>query len=655
MGDNSFVYKKSEFKKNVFEEVDIENTLEEQDIIHEKMTDARVMGQLSQSLDRMAERFSEQFGEEVIPQQMLEEKLDTAHQEVLGAKKLSQGQKTKRAQSAAKKLEEQRNLMQEKHLLVDKLKADNDDVARALFWDKNKEDKKKNLKIFESEYRSEEEKEAVQRWMIKGADEFGSEEMREGLISASHRDLNIEWMNILDEVNQADLSEFEYKSDREFISEYAIKYEKISKYALADAFFLKAVDAEKKGELSDHAGAKDILREARARIEVFKKLRQEYDDRMELISSPFYVLLSEKDISGYKSDKDIKKLEDKEADPEFIEYVKRYQRLVKSDVGKGKSPEAAYKKAIKADYEKEVCIAKRAQAAKSGFANLKKAIDPAQAGKVNLDKKIGTYYMTEINTSTYVRSGMEGVTDDIKQELLNNGYDKESMDDDVSHIGDSFSIRGLKKMRVLSSLEGSNGDGMQREEIKDFIEKLCAVDRKDLDKNEFLVVQGANARVDEGILEYKGIVYNFLKRLESTYGILPTQMHPEDFLRLVGLEFKDHLASLQDAAQLLTAQGLFDFEANEEDKDFKRLTNYYNSVVNGITAYTIAMYNHEIGQERSGDLEFGIRNSFARFSEGDTTGIGGPSMSSEELKEYNKDLKKRAKEGGWSNRLNTQG
>ncbi len=103
MGDNSFVYKKSEFRKNVFRTDVATNTSADQVLIHSKMTDARVMGQISESLSDMVGKFAEHFGEEIVPYQMLDEKIDQVRQDVLGAKKLSQGQKAKRAQSAVKK------------------------------------------------------------------------------------------------------------------------------------------------------------------------------------------------------------------------------------------------------------------------------------------------------------------------------------------------------------------------------------------------------------------------------------------------------------------------------------------------------------------------------------------------------------------------
>ena len=96
------------------------------------------------------------------------------------------------------------------------------------------------------------------------------------------------------------------------------------------------------------------------------------------------------------------------------------------------------------------------------------------------------------------------------------------------------------------------------------------------------------------------------------------------------------------------------YRSDEEDKDFKRLTDYYGSVMMGISIYTATLYGEETGRTVRGNLEFGLQASFAQYNSADVTGIGGPCMSAAELTEYNKDLKKRAETGGWTNRLNPQ-
>ena len=158
----------------------------------------------------------------------------------------------------------------------------------------------------------------------------------------------------------------------------------------------------------------------------------------------------------------------------------------------------------------------------------------------------------------------------------------------------------------------------------------------------------ANAKFSSGVRQLKRIYYTQLQRLQSTYGTTLSQMHPDDVLRQVGDDFNAQFALLQDTEQMLkNLPQYFDLEHNEQDQEFKRLNDYYNNVYAYYNQYT----NGTMLQEMSGkpfDAEQYVGKSAeyqrALAQEG---GIGGPRLTSKQLKQYEADLKKRMKSGSW--------
>lgn len=141
---------------------------------------------------------------------------------------------------------------------------------------------------------------------------------------------------------------------------------------------------------------------------------------------------------------------------------------------------------------------------------------------------------------------------------------------------DKVLIRGLGLERLAPNMEGSLTQGMDEAKIAEMFDNLAAPHKENLSDEER---EKANKSFDQGVLQYKNMIYNQLKRMEATYGTLPSQMHPEDFLRQVGPEYHDHIRWVQDSTQLMQGGAkYFDFENNEKDKDFKRLESYYSKM-----------------------------------------------------------------------------
>ena len=134
----------------------------------------------------------------------------------------------------------------------------------------------------------------------------------------------------------------------------------------------------------------------------------------------------------------------------------------------------------------------------------------------------------------------------------------------------------------------------------------------------------------------KQLYYERLMKMESTYGRLGSQMHPEDFMRQIGPEYFSHTANLQDAAQLMVdaPEGVFDYENSEGDRHFRDLTDYYVKLSNiGF------LYSTGKGHFSTEDMMHQIdENAIPKELE---ERISGPSMDKKQEAAYQKGLRKR--------------
>ena len=212
--------------------------------------------------------------------------------------------------------------------------------------------------------------------------------------------------------------------------------------------------------------------------------------------------------------------------------------------------------------------------------------------------------------------------------------------------------------RQVKDLWGSSTSDMSDEEIETLFDNMYAPRQKELHQPgaDPEKIKAADEQFDSAMYQLKEIYYKQLKRLEATYGTLPTQMHPEDFLKQVGPEFFEHAIG-QDWSVLMKSgtnqfgkQGrYFDFENDKKDQEFKRLADYYKKA--SIQLYTYGSYIKNPSRTKATKGSFEAISPEIRVEANQEKGIGGPRMTRKQLKQYNKDLKKRAKEGGWSKRL----
>lgn len=313
-----------------------------------------------------------------------------------------------------------------------------------------------------------------------------------------------------------------------------------------------------------------------------------------------------------------------------------------------------------------------------------------------------------------IKEHLQGKEDGAKHLFYNNALENAS---------GTVTIKGLKYSRMVSSLQGTGGGLMSKEEIISLYDKLLSggdalilsknlktaennlkkyakkqislekeikeleqtgdaqtLEKKKNDLEELIVLQNdikskyekdiklqdsydikeRDQQFDEGFMQLKRVYLSALRRLKTKYGTYITQMHPDDFVSKIGLDFFDDVSILQDTQQMLVDGGkYFDFQNNPDDAEFKLLNDYYGDAYSQISIYFGAdMESADWKTFNPSDegLKFAEKNGYLqklamdentiRKNYQDTMGF-----TNKEQKAYNKRLKKRYKEKGWLNRL----
>lgn len=173
-------------------------------------------------------------------------------------------------------------------------------------------------------------------------------------------------------------------------------------------------------------------------------------------------------------------------------------------------------------------------------------------------------------------------------------------------------------------------------------------------------MQERDKQFDEGFIQLKKIYLGALRRLKTKYGTYITQLHPEDFLQKVGMDFFDDTSILQDTQQMMkSGTKYFDYEHNPEDTEFKLLNDYYGNAKSQIEMYVAADQNRQdmntfnpdkqkiLEAEQYGYLDQ-LQASEMQLKENDKDIKG---FTEKEQTDYNKRLQKRFKKSGIVSRL----
>ncbi len=267
-------------------------------------------------------------------------------------------------------------------------------------------------------------------------------------------------------------------------------------------------------------------------------------------------------------------------------------------------------------------------------------------GKVNTDRNIEEWYLENKQYERKLYTNRPGLVKKLQEK-----YKDVNLNTDISGSREKSNISGLNLLRTLdTALSTEVTEGMSDEQVLALAEKLGTniirpgTSGKEAEKND--------QQYMGGLLQLKELYYKQLKRLEATYGTMPTDLHPEDFIRQIGdlRGFFTHIGFIQDAMQLLYSNNgedkgyqLFDFENNPKDREFRQLTDYYMNIKGIVQNYAYLGFT-------GGDIDdYGERISGAvKAADGVDYGIG---LQGDEQKAYRKDLKKRAAKGGWLGKL----
>ena len=205
-------------------------------------------------------------------------------------------------------------------------------------------------------------------------------------------------------------------------------------------------------------------------------------------------------------------------------------------------------------------------------------------------------------------------------------------------------IPGLVPNRMFSSLATDRGRGfdMSAEEISQMMDDLMAPQKRGMNEKE---KQDASLRFDRGVKNYKKVLLADMKHVEKIYGKMLTQLHPEDVQAQLGSgkQYDMIFRFNQDANQLMNAGGkYFDYENNEEDRQFRDLNTYFGAMSATKVLYSTATKQGVANSAKDLEAMIGRTNFTKQIEEGEKK-INGPGMTPAQHKKYLANLKKRAK------------
>ena len=276
---------------------------------------------------QMDSYFNERFGEQVIPQERLENKIDEAHKQSFKNRSVGSMEKGKRAKSASKKINLQRHMQKETTAYIEKRTEDRKNLMH--YFDRSRVE---DIEAVNDIYQTPAEKEALQEWLVGVDTQQDKNKINYNLLSTNEDVRVAEYKKILKSVAKMKVSSFAYSSDKEFVSQFGAKYNLLSKLASSSVFFYKLADYQK-----THPDDSFQMRKIQAKLLIFQELKDHYEDKMALLSSPYYSLMSESDLKRYSGTSGERKLNAEVNSESFKAYVRSYRQVSESAVGKGKN------------------------------------------------------------------------------------------------------------------------------------------------------------------------------------------------------------------------------------------------------------------------------------------------------------------------------
>ena len=268
--------------------------------------------------------FKERFDEVIPNKESLKTKISDTYSSAFRNKSVSSMTKGKRADAAKDKIELQRHLRKENLQLIKRHKEEQEVIT--------KRSSQKLIESIDEAYPTPELKAAARELATTGmgGDIDNTIIENNGIFSENPIWRLNATKDYLTKIAQIPISTFDYSSDREFASEYAKKYEILRK---ADAIRTIFNSTSREDRVESVNRTFESVADVEAKLECLSMIKTDYENRMKLISSPYYALLAKKDIKSYLKKTD-EELEASINDKNLIDYIKLYRTLEESPVGK---------------------------------------------------------------------------------------------------------------------------------------------------------------------------------------------------------------------------------------------------------------------------------------------------------------------------------
>ncbi len=224
-----------------------------------------------------------------------------------------------KGRDAAKRIEIQKHLKKELNLFLQQRKSDLDFGSQSLY--------KKRLDGSEKFFSKTKEKEALREWLLMPVKKIGAFVPNSSLFSGADGLEEGIIQGILYPIQDMDIAkDAAFKDDVEFVSNYGRVYGDICRIAAADVLLDKYLACPK-----DESEIVLLLNMTaiRAKIEFAKKMKEKYDARMAMISSPYYAIVDRKEISQYLGQDGAAKLRQAKEENKISEDMAKYIELVR--------------------------------------------------------------------------------------------------------------------------------------------------------------------------------------------------------------------------------------------------------------------------------------------------------------------------------------
>lgn len=156
------------------------------------------------------------------------------------------------------------------------------------------------------------------------------------IFSDDYKKQHSEALNLANWILGADISEFDYTDDTDFLHKFRDKYKTLCAFSNIDKIL----------SILDNGLPEERLNKLKARAKALGDIREDYENRMQIMQSPYYALLVSTDVSG----DNFKKLEiEMGNNPVFKAYADAVKKRDKMTFGKGQSASELEAKYISED------------------------------------------------------------------------------------------------------------------------------------------------------------------------------------------------------------------------------------------------------------------------------------------------------------------